>query len=164
MKSIAGHVRGLILIAAGGILYVGLNWIPIIGPLLVGLFVGYYGKGSVKAAFDRGIASGLAGSVMVAVILFKANVFQTSGSELALTFMFAWILFVWNVVGMLFCGLGGAAGAMAGSLNDLYKTITGRYNHAKPESGDIAYRICPKCGAGNLERAMFCSSCGSALT
>ena len=162
MNSPWGRFREAFAVLTGGVLYAGLNWIPVLGPLAVGALVGFYGTKSVKRGFDLGVCSGVLGSLAVALILFRTGVFEGSGTQAILLLLFGWIMFVWQLVGILLCGIGGAGGVGLKSIKAaLTSLFDGHINWGADKS--VVYRICPKCNEGTPDKNGVCVRCGSAI-
>ncbi|MDD5111671.1 MAG: DUF5518 domain-containing protein [Candidatus Altiarchaeota archaeon] len=179
-------------ISMGGLLYLSLNWIPVIGPLAAGFFVGYSQQGSTpKAVFRAGAYAGLLGVVGVAMLLDTIGLLDTSQTSTAIVFLTLWVLLVWNIVGVLLAGIGGMLGSLTGQakrLVDILQSGAGfplnislgmprprrvvnlrpppAYSNERPGHEDekkLKFSICPQCGASNPDTSALCGSCGMTL-
>jgi len=158
----------------GTLLYVGLNWIPIIGPISVGIISGYISGGNFKKGFTVGLLSASFGFLAILAIISKFGIF-TQLFDLSITtlmiMLFLWILLLWNLVSIFLTGLGGILGSLISPRKLFVKPggkdepiridvpkdeITSRYNTK-------TYIICPNCGTGNLDSLENCTSCGLKL-
>ncbi len=152
-------------VIVGGILYIGLNWIPIAGPLIVGFIAGWIRRGNSKEGFNAGIYSGLLGFIALTALLYKWGALNARGIETFVVMLIAWIIFLWNLVGILLAGLGGLVGSMFHATKNFF--LGGRREDVKPAGGyfnrGVTFKICPDCGSGNTEDAIKCGNCGAAL-
>lgn len=145
----------------GGLAYLGLNWIPVLGPLAVGFIVGYVRRAGPRDGFRLGVYSGLVGFAGV-LVLFKYNsILPFEGSSVFPSFLALWIIVLWNLVGVLFAGVGGALASMFFHAQDFFEQ---RFPGA---GGSVGWRgkaasfiICPNCGSGLREGLGTCPSCG----
>jgi len=147
-------------IAAGSLLYVGINWIPIAGPLIVGLAVGYTRRKGPKDGFKTGVYAGVLGFVITTILLVWTRAFGlTTASRLASLF-FIWVFFLWNIVGVFFSGIGGALSSMFFHAHDY---LGDRFESPSKSSlkGDnvTSIIICGGCGQGISENAVECPYC-----
>jgi len=168
---------------SGGVLYVGLNWIPIIGPIIVGFLVGYTVKENPRNGFRLGVYSATLGAAMIAVILGNSGLFNMAGSGTLLAMLIAWILIIWNLVGILLAGLGGMLGALVGQAKTMFDMIPKlemlpfgiSFGMPKPkrvlklqappveEEKRIKFNICEYCGSSNPELNKVCDTCRKRL-
>lgn len=163
-------------VIAGTTLYLGLNWIPVIGPVAVGLTAGYIAGGSVRRGFTAGILSGLGGFTLLLYILLKWGVFNSLFHgvriETFVGLLLLWIILLWNIIGVALAGLGGVAGVLLSNAKNLFKNI--ERNVRIPSQQVVreeqmgpqriqgrTYVICPNCGVGNPESNSSCISCGT---
>ncbi|MFH1404099.1 MAG: hypothetical protein ABIH11_07515 [Candidatus Altiarchaeota archaeon] len=153
MTDIGGKLRQAILTAAGAALYVGLVWVPILGPLMSGFFVGFLNGGGVKRSLSLGVTSGVMGFALLVLFLLRLD-FSLSRTALVVA---SWILLLWNVVGVFLSGVGAVFGSLYSDVNDLLTPI---YNGVSGRSRGLEYRICGICGLGNLMSRGECVECG----
>ncbi|MBM3309516.1 MAG: zinc ribbon domain-containing protein [Candidatus Altiarchaeales archaeon] len=171
-------------VTAGGLLYVGLNWIPIIGPLAVGFLVGYTAKDDPRNGFRLGVYSATFGAFLLAVILGNSGLFNTTEAGTLLSMLVAWILVMWNLAGIMLAGLGGILGSLVGQARTMLGMIPSGLNmipfgisfgmpkprrvlklQAPPggEEKRIKFRICENCGSSNQEDSKTCENCRKKL-
>lgn len=153
-------------ITVGALFYVGLNWVPVLGPLFSGALVGYLRGGNTKKGFHMGVSSGVIGFVVLLLIFSGVGVFQTTGLTTVVTILIVWILFIWNMTGIFFCGVGGVFGSIASRMSLLLGGMPKIRETQEPKPthrGGITYVICPNCGEGNPKSEGKCSSCGIRL-
>ncbi|MCX6695214.1 MAG: hypothetical protein NTU61_02820 [Candidatus Altiarchaeota archaeon] len=151
-------------VLAGGVLYALFNWIPLLGPLVVGAVVGFNCGGGLRKAFWMGAASGFVGFILVSFALYWTSPFDLNGLGAVAVLLLAWTLLVWNIAGALSCGLGGALGVMARDFNSFSERFFSRSGMSHGSGGNIvSYRICPSCGEGTADKTGFCVKCGSAI-
>jgi len=190
-------LRGGVLTAAavflGGILYLSLNWIPVLGPLAVGFIVGYAIKQNPGRGFRAGVYSAALGVLMLALLLAETGLINPAETGTLWLLLTSWILFIWNLAGILLAGLGGMLGSLARQTKRMMDALgTGMaampFNISfgapapkrvlrlrappmeateKPEeaAGEerVVFVICPHCGSSNLESNKKCGNCGRKL-
>ncbi|MBU4265594.1 MAG: zinc ribbon domain-containing protein [Candidatus Altiarchaeales archaeon] len=156
----------------GSSLYVVLNWIPLVGPFIVGLTAGRIAKGR---GFLVGFFSGIFGFAFLLFFVFPR--WGISGN-----FFLMWIMLFWNFVGIVLAGLGGSFGSAARRRSGFsYQFGSGRGRifgsrggrgsgqggEKKTEKDSIeapeVLVVCPKCGGSNPDGASECDACGGAL-
>lgn len=177
----------------GGVLYLGLNWIPIIGPLAVGFIVGYIIKEKPSTGFKAGVYSAALGVITLAVVFSRTGLFNPAETGMLTALLTTWILVIWNVVGILIAGLGGLLGSLAGQAKRMFEGITSgittlpfgisfgvpkprkviklrpppmdEYSKTKTmeEEKRIKFIICPHCGLSNPDSSKNCENCGKKL-
>ncbi|MFH1125787.1 MAG: zinc ribbon domain-containing protein [Candidatus Altiarchaeota archaeon] len=189
LKKAAGTTA---LVLFGGILYTGLNWIPVLGPLAVGFIVGYRIKGSPSEGFRTGIYSASIGTILIALLLSEIGLFSTPETATIAVILITWILFIWNLVGILLAGLGGIAGSLAAQAKKMFGAIapgiatiplnislgipkprsvlrlrpphtSQQEKHTSDAENRIRFAICPHCGSSNPEQNPSCETCGGKL-
>ena len=173
----------------GGILYVALNWIPIIGPIAVGFMVGHMIKQNPGIGFKAGIYSACLGVIILAILFANTGLFNFSGAGIILVLLAIWILFIWNLVGILLAGLGGIVGSITGQTQRIFEGILpglaglpfgvsfnmpkakrvlrleapplDKQEDIKPanEEKKMKFVICPNCGSSNPESNNVCENC-----
>jgi hypothetical protein len=162
-------------VSVGGVLYLGLNWIPIIGPLVAGLSAGKIAGGRTNEGFKIGIYSGILGTILVIILLNRVGIFNTQGINSIVVFLVAWILLLWNLTGILFAGIGGALGNLVQKTSNIIEQLDMLRRPVRPHPIRLEppkeykreysheYVICPKCGVGNPAGADTCSECKNQL-
>jgi len=161
MGSVQNILRSVSTIILGALLYTGLNWIPIIGPALVGALCGYWVGGGFKRGFNHAIAASVLGTLIIAYVFASGNLLEHAGPTLG-TFIL-WMLLVWNASGIVFTSIGGGLGAIGKDMaNIIPQGIKDAFSPPKPKSG-LNYALCPVCGQGNVEGATTCVSCGNTI-
>ncbi len=145
-------------VLVGALLYMILNWIPVIGPLFMGRRVGRMVKGHPMKGAGIGILSAVVG-------FFCLNVFIFPNWDI-----FGRILLIgWNFIGIIFAGIGGAIGSMTSAISDLKisgdrrNAYTNAFHTFKSESDVKTLIICPNCSFTNPEGRAYCGSCGAKL-
>jgi hypothetical protein len=128
-------------VVVGGLLYIGLNWIPVVGPLIAGAIAGYIAKGRVFDGFRTGVIAGIVGFIGVIFVMAQMGLLNTTGVGVVLTGLILWIILVWNLTAIFFMGVGGAVGSLAASTRSFFKPMEARFKAVK------SYRICPRCGS-----------------
>jgi hypothetical protein len=148
---------------AGGLLYVVLNIIPLIGPLAAGFLTGYWAGGGFKRGFKTAALGAVVGSIAVAYAFIRFGISDSAGvSQLMLLFM-AWVLLVWNLVGILLAAVGGGVGALGKEVYTVIpKNLIDSFKVGKDTPG-LEYMVCPECGQGNVTSATSCIGCGKPL-
>jgi len=165
-------LRAVAGILVGSSLYVVLNWIPLLGPFMVGLTAGRIAR---VRGFLVGFFSGILGFAFLLFFVFPR--WGISGN-----FFLMWIMLLWNFVGIVLAGLGGSMGSAARRRPGFsYRFGSGRGrifgSRGGSESGPGGEKkterdsieapeillVCPKCGGSNPDGASNCKSCGGAL-
>ncbi|MBU0761604.1 MAG: hypothetical protein KKD39_01135 [Candidatus Altiarchaeota archaeon] len=159
MSRLSGRIRSLVFIVCGALLYTVLNWVPILGALIVGLVVSFGSGDGFRRGFRNGISAGLLGLAMVFYLVVANNILPYEGKDLVLTLFIYWILLVWNVLGAFIVGLGAGFGCWGRSIKTL---LPPEWFDDKNDSRGAEYRIC-SCGQGNNANAKTCSKCSSEL-
>ena len=77
----------------GALLYMGLSWVPVIGPLIVGFFAGWVRRGTAKEGFNSGIFSGTLGFIGLTILLSEIEIFSISGFRIIIT-VFVYFLYI----------------------------------------------------------------------
>jgi len=179
-------------IAAGGALYLGLNWIPIIGPLAVGFAVGFMLKETPGNGFKAGVSAGSLGVVTMAFILATTGIFDPSINGTLPVLLTVWVLFIWNLLGIFLTGVGGLLGCVAGQTKRMFDALAQGFTNLPfgfslevprprrvirlntPPMNEpvqktteaekkIRFTICPQCGSSNPEHSKTCGNCGHKL-
>lgn len=144
---------------AGALVYVGLNWIPVVGPLATGFIVGQTIKADSRKSFNQGILAGTIGFVILMFLMNALGIFNMTGTQMIGGILVAWILFIWNAIGILLCG----AGAMVGSLFSRTSRMLEGFGFGRVKEYSHDYRMCPECGFSFPDGAKSCSNCGLEL-
>ncbi|MEA3254281.1 MAG: zinc ribbon domain-containing protein [Candidatus Altiarchaeota archaeon] len=148
--------RLLFAVLAGSLLYVILVWIPLIGPLIVGLTAGWIARCNVRKGFFIGVLSGFTGFLYLVHIAFPD-----------MNFFLWWIFLVWNLFAFLFTGVGAVLGSMMSKTNEFFtyykNSFAGGNKPYEPQAEVYTLIICPNCGLSNPEESVYCSSCGNPL-
>jgi uncharacterized paraquat-inducible protein A len=174
----------------GGVLYLGLNWIPVIGPLAVGFFVGQTIKETPWKSFRAGIHSAILGVLLLAIVLARTGILDPEQVGLLTAMFVAWILLIWNLIGVFLTGLGAMLGSLAHHAKKMIDHITTprimpinislgmpsprkviRLEAPPEERGQkqntpekrIKFNICPSCGMSNQQSRKTCETCGKRL-
>lgn len=145
----------------GTLLYMGLSWVPLIGPLVVGFVTGWIRAGTTKEGFNAGIISGTVGFISLMILLSTIGIFENSGYKVVITLLVLWIIFLWNLMGVLLCGIGGFAGSLVRSTHMFFEKRAG--TGVSQKKGAKTFLICSDCGVGNLNTEKICTSCGNQL-
>jgi hypothetical protein len=153
--------KSILAVAVGALLYAILNWIPIVGPVAAGLFVGVRVGGGFKRGFNRGIHAGALGCLIIVVILSGYDVFNAAGGSGLLTFFILWVLLAWNVLGVFLAGVGAGFGAVGKDIHSLIPRDIRDTLFPREDKNGVDYLICPVCGSGNVKSASTCVSCGA---
>ena len=180
------------IVLLGGTLYLALNWIPILGPLITGFLAGYLLKGNPKEGFNAGLYSAILGVIALALLINTTGLFNTAVNGTLVVLLTIWILTVWNLIGILLSGIGGMLGSIAGQGKRMVERIMPRigtlpfsmsFGMPKPKrvlrltpppdgqmtaeipekEGRLKFNICPHCGSSNLEIEKKCGNCGKKL-
>ena len=158
----------------GAVLYMGLNWIPIIGPLSVGIISVYISGGNFKKGFTIGLLSATFGFLAILAVISRFGVFSqlfgSSGTALMVVLLL-WILFLWNLVSIFIAGIGGIFGSLISPRRFFARKIQEKEpiridipkNEIASKSNIKTYIICQNCGTGNLDSTDNCISCGLKL-
>ena len=163
MASWKSILKSAVYVLAGALAYAALNWIPVLGPLSLGIFVGYGVGGGFGRGFRHGAASAVLGTLIVAYLFLQGGVLEPIASNRLLTVFILWVLLVWNCVGIFAAAMGGGAGAVGKDLKTLIPREIRDMLSARKEKPAQDYMICQACGQGNVASATTCISCGHAL-
>ena len=169
-------------IIIGALLYVVLSWVPVFGPLIVGIAAGRIAKGPILRGLLVGASSAIAGFMLL-------SIYAPSG--LSGNFLIILIIIPLTLTGIIFAGIGGIFGSLMVATTDFlssrqfrkppesaewepntaetsdlfdghkkehYKSDTTTYPHT-PDAVLKTLIICPNCGLGNPEEYMYCTSC-----
>lgn len=151
-------------IIVGILVFVGLIWIPVIGPFVSGLAIVWISKTKPKESFKLGIISAILGSLTLMMILVKIGLPYTSGPEQIISAMFVWIIIVYTLFSMLVCAVGAFSGSVFMTAK---KTLEFVDDYTQGNSGNLAdsitYVICPVCGISSKESEKHCPSCNRAF-
>lgn len=159
----------------GSPLYVVLNWIPLLGPFIVGLTAGRIAK---ARGFLVGFFSGIFGFAFLLFFVFPR--WGISGN-----FFLMWIMLLWNFVGIVLAGLGGSMGSatrrrpgfsyrFGSGRGRIFGSRGGNESGSREDKGAEKESIdepraqeilvvCPNCGNSNPDGSERCRSCGGAL-
>ncbi len=147
----------------GSLIYVILNWIPLLGPLSAGLAGSRIAKGR---GFLVGVLSGIFGFAVLLFFVFPR--WGISGN-----FFLMWILLFWNLIGIILAGLGGLMGYTTKRWSGFsYQFgsggVSGRREKERRDSIDEPGTpemlvICPACGSSNPDGSVRCNFCGGPL-
>jgi hypothetical protein len=149
----------------GCLTYVGINWIPIAGPLIVGVVVGYLRRVGPKDGFKTGIYSGILGFAVIAFLFYRAHVFNLDGVGKLTSILILWVFLLWNIVGILLAGVGGAVSSMVFHAHDFFGRVFDYAPERSHSKDDVtSYLICSNCGMGVSEGSVDCPSCGGKIT
>jgi ribosomal protein L40E len=181
-------------VLSGSILYVLLNWIPIIGPLAAGFAVGYALKANPFNSFKAGVYSASIGTLTLGVLLSTSGFFNTLETSALTVVIATWVLVVWNFFGILLTGIGSFMGSLTGQAKRMVDALSPAmaafpfsvsFGLPKPrrvirlrpppteeqekqkEAGSekrIRFAICPNCGSSNPTSNSKCGTCGQALS
>ena len=156
-------LRSIAAVTGGAVLYALLNWIPLAGPFAVGLAVGYVVGGGFKRGLRHGLYGGLIGSLILACLLAHYRILAAEGMSSLLAFFIAWVLLVWNALGVSLAALGGGFGAVGRDIHSLIPKDIRDNLFPRADGTGVDYTICPSCGQGNVKSASTCVSCGATL-
>jgi hypothetical protein len=163
MPDLKGKLRSAAAVVFGGLLYAVLNWIPLVGPLVMGMITGYWVGGGFTNGFRHASVAAALGSTLVAFLLAQYGLTDASGVTTPMIFFIVWVLMVWNIAGIILGGIGGGLGAIGRDLHQLIpEAVRDKFREPMAKSG-VEYIICPGCGQGNLSSAAACIGCGRAL-
>ncbi len=154
-------LKRILAVTVGTLLYIVLNWIIIIGPLLSGFITGRIARCGLKRGFLIGILSAALG---FGVLIYAIN-FANIGIGDPWNILLLWIFLLWNLVGLLFSGIGGALGSALSEPIDFSSSFRKHRKKrvSEKEPGTEVYVICPNCGFSNPEQNEYCNSCGTRL-
>lgn len=161
MSKIGGFLLAAVSVIFGGIMYSLMNWVPIIGPLMVGVFIGRSVKGGVKRAVTAGVLC-----VVVGVVVLLKYVLDLS---LLANILFLWMFVVWHIVCLFFVVVGCLMGSMMSSTSAFFsqskKFVGGmhKYRSVGQEDEVKTFMICPRCGHSTPEGVPNCSYCGTSF-
>ena len=162
IRDYSSYAATLLLGALG---YVGLNWIPIVGPLGVGLIVGYVRRKGPRDGFQVGVYSGLIGAVTVVYLFYETKVLSLSGISTFPSFLIVWIMVLWNLVGVFFTGVGGALASMFFHAHDfIEKRLDHGLDTRRMREHVTSFIICERCGESMQENAGECPHCKMEIT
>lgn len=149
--------RLLFAVLAGSLLYIILVWIPLIGPLIVGLTVGWIARCNVRKGFFIGVLSGFTGFLYLIYVAFPD-----------MNFLLWWGFLVWNLFASLFTGVGAVLGSMMSTTTEFFSKFD-RFERRKRKDIYVhepkvpIFIVCPNCGTSNTEDECYCSSCGNPI-
>ncbi|MFH1787912.1 MAG: DUF5518 domain-containing protein [Candidatus Altiarchaeota archaeon] len=133
----------------GALSYVGLNWIPILGPLAAGGVVGYLRRRGPRDGFRIAAISGVFGALAVVYLFAETGVLAFNDMSAFPSFLVMWIILLWNVVGVLLTGAGGALASMFFHAHDfLERRFDGGRERPGGSQGSASFIICERCGEG----------------
>ncbi len=147
-------------LAIGGLAYVGLNWIPIVGPLAVGILIGFLRRRGPSDGFRTGVACGVLGFLGVIYLLAATGAASLRGIATIPSFLILWILLLWNLAGIFFTGVGAALASMFYHAQDFFEHRIGYTEKTETIGGATSYVLCGNCGVGIREDSPVCPSCG----
>lgn len=144
-------------IITGTVMYILLNWMPIIGPLIVGFIAGVIAKDGPKRRILAGILSATSGFVILMLFVFSKWGLNN--------ILLLWMLLFWNFTGIIFAGIGSILSQMISTTADLISEFRGFDSaiHRQTGAKTIRFSVCPNCGISNPENAVYCTSCGSMM-
>ncbi len=142
-------VRLILAVTIGASLYVLLFWIPLIGPVIAGLYTGKIAHSGMRKGLIAGFFSGISGFVFLSLYVFpRWGVFNN--------FLLTWIILLWNSFGIILTTIGGAFGS-------ILLTRSGGEKERRHEESSHTLIVCPNCGFANPEGQKYCNSCGTHL-
>lgn len=161
--SIKETLRILFAVLVGSLIYIPLVLIPLLGPLITGLVAGWISKTSTKRAFFIGVISGTLGFLFLVFIV-------VPNWNLRLNLFLWWIFFIWNLIAILFTGVGASFGSMISSTAEFFSDFRRfrikdrgkgeeRKRFYESEAEIHTFIICPNCGISNPEESEYCSNC-----
>ncbi len=150
-------------------MYMVLCFVPLLGPLIIGFYIGKRVKG-IKEGLLMALISGITGFFILSFFIFPyiyKNIFLGT------------FVILWQFISIVFIMIGSIFGCMLYELKNMtydfgyrgiYRTH-GRdgayksYNESESKKGeDIkTYVICPICGESNDEYVRKCKSCGAEI-
>jgi len=154
-------LKKILAVTVGALLYSVLNLIIIIGPLISGFVAGWLARCRLKEGFIIGVLSATLG-FCISTYIINFN-FASPRIYNLLDILIFWIFLVWNLVGFLFSGIGGAIGSMLSEPIYLFSSRKPRKKKVMEEVEAEIYVICPNCGFSNPEKNEYCNSCGTKL-
>jgi hypothetical protein len=161
MSNFKAYISILLGICVGSLLYVILNLIPIIGPLLVGITSGKISNGGLKRGFFVGLLSGIIGYLLV---LFIFSQWIQSWNIIGKLFV-GTLLLLWNFFGIILTGIGGVIGVIFFPFSKRGGVYTLNKSRKKEGENNIkTFVVCKKCKTANPKgENKYCSSCGEEL-
>ncbi|MEM2918614.1 MAG: DUF5518 domain-containing protein [Candidatus Altiarchaeota archaeon] len=129
------------------LLYVILSFIPIFGPLIVGIISGKFSNGDIKHGFLAGLFSGIFGSALLSFLLYS----EIHSWNFFAKIIFTGIFIFWNFFSILLTMIGGVLGA-----------IIFRVNKTEEKERKV-FLLCNKCKTANLKGEKYCFKCGEKL-
>ncbi len=153
-------------ITTGAFLYIGFNWVPIIGPVLIGVFIAKLAKPSVRDGFFAGVLAGLFGFILLtgAILAYGLGWFMTSTIKIVALILLAWIFLLWNLAGILLTGLGCALGSAVFRVGRIVEKTQELFGKKDREVTDLRNVVlCKNCGVENLKGNRYCSICGEKI-
>ncbi len=157
MKSAPDLMKRAAYVLVGALFYTVLNWVPIVGALAVGFFIGYCSGGGFKRGFRDSLSAAILGAVIVLYLIVSSGVVSMDGKDLVLTAFIYWVILVWNIIAALVAGVGGGMGAWG---KNLWTLIPDEWFDDKNDRSGTEYVICESCGHGNVSTANACMTCG----
>jgi len=144
-------------IVTGTVMYILLNWIPVIGPVIVGFIAGLISKGSVKRRFFSAVLSAILGSAILMFFIFSKLEIRS--------ILLWWIIILWNLAGIASAGIGSILSRIISSTADVVSEFR-RFDstiHGERDKRTISFNICPNCGMSNPDNNVYCAYCGSTM-
>ncbi len=156
MSGIKGIFSTALSVVIGTVMYILLNWIPVLGPLITGFITGFIARGRAMRRAVAGILSAILGFAILMFFVFSKWGF---GNILLL-----WMILFWNFTGIVFTVMGSILSSMLSTTADFISEFR-RFESVIPRAGTktIRFNICPNCGIRNPENAVYCQSCGIAM-
>jgi hypothetical protein len=163
-KKIARAALGVL---AGALLYFILVLLPLAGPLLSGIAAGRTAKTGARNGFLLGVLSGVAGAMLWAYVFYAVLGFRAAS---VLSWVFLAVSVLWNVLAILFCGVGGVFGSMVSMTEEIFSDAGKDYRrnvvmHSSIEDEACVHTVivCPECSTACPEEDMYCINCGAKI-
>jgi hypothetical protein len=163
MIGIREAVKSAAAVLSGAALYAALNFIPLMGPISAGAFVGYSAGGGFGRGFRLAFWAAALGAAAVFYLVFAYGLGAAGGAGAAATIILGWMLLVWNAEGVLLAALGGGFGALGKDVRTVIPPNLFELFGKRSPGKAVDYLICPTCGQGNQQTDATCGNCGQGL-
>lgn len=159
-KLIDTAISFLILLLAA-LLFVTLTWIPVFGPLAVGLFIGFNLGHGMFIGMKYSAITSLFSTLVISGVFIKYMAELTHSNPFLSAFIL-WVCLVYNLFGVFVCTFGGGIGAVAQDIRGIFTANFLKMDSQKRVGGK-EYILCTSCGGGNPFGETHCVSCGQRL-
>lgn len=155
MKTVSEHIRRAAAFTAASVSYALLSWIPIAGPAVGGLFMGYKFRGR---ALDAGLLAGLSAITGAGMNLYALYLFFSPAIAITTPYLLlmGWVFSVYHFANICVFALASSFAFWAASIGSKVGRTIGFEGDV---NCGVEYAICPLCGIGKHASAHHCIGC-----